>query len=56
MPRKNNYYNRLLRRKEVRGEILHRERFFVERVFVEIEASWKESYYGEKLFVERKSL
>jgi hypothetical protein len=36
-------------------ESLHGERFFVERVFVEIEASWRDSRHGEKVFVERKS-
>lgn len=32
------------------------ERFFVERVFVEIEASWRESLRGEKVFKEIMSL
>lgn len=45
--RENDNYDRSPRREEVRGEIL------VERVFVEIEASWRGSRRGEKLFVER---
>jgi hypothetical protein len=42
VPRENDHYDRSPRREEVRGEILRGERFFMERVFVEIEASWRD--------------
>jgi hypothetical protein len=66
LTRENNNYDSLTRREEIREENLYRERFFmervfVERVFIEIEATWRDSRYGENLsvknfFLKRKSL